>query len=345
MAETSATQQPPARGRGRPTRGVVLQGIDPPERFLEIVRLAEREFDQLWMTDSSLHTRNPYMALTLAARETERLKLGTAVTNPVTRHPAITAVNAATLDEVSDGRFILGIGVGDRPLLALGLEPARLGALEESIGVVRRLLTGERVDHAGDHFNLVDAHLRFPARSDLPIYISASGPKTLELAGRIADGVILLCGMAPRLVEWALEHVDRGAAAAGRPRPQIAIFAYGVIDEDEERALTHARPIAAWFPQTAPAYCDLMGLDPAITAQVRALYHGGEFQEAAAAAEILPDEFVRSMAMAGGRDRVTAQLADLVDAGVDQVNVFALGDDRFATIRAFSECCSALGLG
>ena len=84
-------------------------------------------------------------------------------------------------------------------------------------------------------FSLHDAHLRFAARADIPVYISASGPKTLELAGEIADGVILLVGLFPEALAWALEQVDRGAAKAGRPRPHVAVFAYGAIDDDEDR--------------------------------------------------------------------------------------------------------------
>src|SRR4029077_103992 len=87
-------------------------------------------------------------------------------------------------------------------------------------------------------------------------------------------------------------QVDGGAQAAGRPRPHVAVFAYGAIDEDEEAALENARSIAAWFPQTAPLVCALWGLEPGLVAAVRDAYRGGEFQEAAAAAKLLPDDFV-----------------------------------------------------
>lgn len=324
-------------------RGVVLQGVDHPARLEELAVWIEAcGFDHLWMTESSLHARDPYQLLALAARRTTSLQLGTAVTNPVSRHPALTAVAAATLDEVSGGRAILGIGAGDRPLVALGLRPAKLAHLETSIAVIRRLLAGESVDLEGADFDLVDAHMRFPARADLPIYVSASGPRTLELAGRVADGVVLLCGLDPTVVAWALEQVDRGAEIAGRPRPDIAIFTYGVIDEDEDVAVAGARSIAAWFPQTSPHYCDLVGLDPQIAAAVRDRYTGGEFQEADAAAALLPVEFVQTMALAGNRARVTGQLRALAEAGVDSINVFPLGENRLGTVEAFDECWGGL---
>ena len=307
-------------------------------------RFEAQGYDHLWMTESSLHARDPYQMLALCARNTSTLRIGTAVTNPVTRHPALTAVAAATLAEASGGRAILGIGAGDRPLVALGLEPARLAHLESSINAIRRLLAGEHVDVESADFDLVDAHMRFPSPSDIPIFVSASGPKTLRLAGRVADGVVLLCGLNPTVVEWALEQIDAGASEAGRARPEVALFVYGMIDDDEQAAIAGARSIAAWFPQTAPLYCDLVGLDADIAATVRANYSGGEFQDADDAASLLPDEFVQQMAVAGNRDRITKQLELLVETGVDSINIFPLGDDRIATIDAFDECWARLDL-
>jgi len=245
--------------------GVVLQGAYEPPLFGDMVaEIDALGFDHLWLTDSSLHARNPYAYLTLAATRSSRLTLGTAVTNPLTRHPAITAAAAATVDEISGGRMIMGIGAGDRPLLALGMKPASVDSLRASIGALRALWSGAHVDVEDVAFSLRDAHLRFPARADIPVFISASGPRTLELAGEIADGVILLVGLFPEALAWALEHVDRGAAKAGRDRPHVAVFAYGSIDDDEDRALESARSIAAWFPQTAPVICELAGLSPSL---------------------------------------------------------------------------------
>jgi len=99
------------------------------------------------------------------------------------------------VDEISEGRMILGIGAGDRPLLALGLKPSSMDSLRASIDSIRRLWAGEHVSAEDPAFTLRDAHMRFSARPDIPVYISASGPRTLELAGEVADGVILLLGI------------------------------------------------------------------------------------------------------------------------------------------------------
>src|SRR6266849_5741014 len=309
-----------------PRSGVVLQGVDAPGVFCGMIEEIESlGFDHLWLTDSSLHARNCYVYLTLAAVNSSRLRLGTAVTNPVTRHPAITAAAAATVDELSAGRLILGIGTGDRPLLALGSRPSSLAALEAAVDGIRRLWRGERVDMAADGITLNGAQLRFAAREDIAVYISASGPKTLELAGRIADGAIILIGLFPEALEWAISHLARGAESAGRPRPHAAVFAYGAIRDDEQGALEDARSIAAWFPQTAPHVCELAGLPRDTVRHVRAAYEGGEFQEATAAARALPDEFVRKVALAGDRQRAARQIKAAISAGADSVHVFPLG--------------------
>jgi len=180
--------------------------------------------------------------------------------------------------------------------------------------------------------------MRFAARPGIPIYVSASGPKTLELAGEIADGVILLVGLFPEALAWALEHVDRGAARAGRPRPHVAVFAYGAIDEDRDAAMESARTIAAWFPQTSPAICEVWGLQPDLVEDVRRRYAGGEFQEAMEAARLLPDEFVRSVALAGDRADARDRIAAVSEAGADSIHVFPLGANRMHTIEAFAGC-------
>lgn len=323
-----------------PTRGVILQPVDAPDTFRSMVREIESlGYANLWCTDSSLHARNVYSYLTMAALESTSLVLGSAVTNPLTRHPAITASAMATIDDVSHGRVIMGIGSGDRPLLALGLKPCKLAELEDAITDIRRLWAGEEVTHRSSCYELDAAHLRFPSRAGIPVYISASGPKSLELAGRVADGVLILAGLFDRALEWAIECVARGADAAGRTgdqRPHVAICAYGAIDdEDPDATMEPARSIASWFPQTAPIVCELAGLAPDVVERVRQNYQGGEFQEAGDAASLLPDSFVRRVALSGTRADAADRIRAALDAGADSVQVFPLGGDRMATVRAF----------
>lgn len=327
---------------------VCLQGVDTPDVFEQYVSDIDRlGYDTLWLTDSSLHSRNCWSYLTLAARASARLRLGTAVTNPVTRHPAVTAVAAATVAEISGGRVTLGIGAGDRPLLSLGQRPARLADLEEAIRAIRALWAGEHVTERAGGFALEDAHYRFAPVPGIPIWVSATGPKTLELAGRVADGVILLAGLHPDGIRFALEHIDRGAERAGRAaRPEVTVFAYGAIDdEDETAAFAAARSIAAWFPQTSPVYCELAGLPGELVERVRRSYRGGEFQEAARAAELLPDDFVHRMALAGGSAEAREHIRNLAGLGIDFLTVFPLGSRRMQTIERFRECVARESAG
>lgn len=315
--------------------GVVLQGVDEPDQFIALVRRVEAlGFDYLWLTDSSLHARYVYSYLTLAAMVTTRLKIGTSVTNPLTRHPAIGALAISTIDEISGGRAIYGIGAGDRPVEALGFKPARLATLRTAVEVTRRLLAGETVTQSDPAFCLDDAHMRVPTRADIPVYISASGPRTLELAGEIADGVIVLSGLFKEGLDYAMTHIKKGESRSGR-KVQRAVFAYGALDEDAARAVDDARSIAAWFCQTAPVYCSLAGMSDELVQQVRLAYDGGEFQEAQAAARLIPDDMVRKMAFAGSPADGIEKVRDLIDAGVDCINFFPLGANRIDSIEAF----------
>ncbi|MGH3731805.1 MAG: LLM class flavin-dependent oxidoreductase [Acidimicrobiales bacterium] len=321
------------------TRGVIFQPVDEPDVFRAMVREVESlGYANLWCTDSSLHARNVYSYLTLAALESTTLFLGSAVTNPLTRHPAITASAMATIDEVSRGRAILGIGAGDRPLLSLGLKPSKLADLESSIADIRALWSGVSVTHEAQSYRLDGAHMRLPSREDLPVYISASGPKSLELAGRVANGVLILAGLFDEALEWAISCVRKGAVDAGRdPREcHVGVCAYGAInDDDPASTMEPARSIASWFPQTAPMVCELAGLDATLVERVRSNYQGGEFQEAGEAAALLPDDFVRRVALSGTRKDAAARIAVALDAGADSVELFPLGSDRMGTVRAF----------
>ena len=325
--------------------GVTLQGVDPPDDFEEMVTEIESlGYDNFWLTDSSLHSRNCWAYLTLAARQTSRMMIGTAVTNPVTRHPAITAVAAATLADISGGRAILGIGAGDRPLLSLGYSPARLATLEASIAAIRALWSGATVDADEPGFALHDAHYRFPPGTDtpIPVWVSADRPAHARTrragrgrghpAGRAAPGG---------------DHVRAGAHRPRRRggRAQRAAAGDGVRLRGHRRGRggghrrgpDHRRLVPADRAGALP----LAGLPQETIDQVRASYAGGEFQEAARAAEALPVGFVKRMALAGGRAEARQHLRDLAGLGVDSVTVFPLGADRMATIRAFADCVAA----
>src|SRR5438874_1181561 len=162
--------------------GVTLQGRDDPRTFAETAAWIESlGYDNLWITDSSVHAGDVYVYTTLALRATSRLVVGTAVTNPLTRHPAVTANAFRSLHQLAPARVVCGIGVGDRPLHALGLPSAKLATLAEAIEAMRRLWRGETVTARVGPHRLESAHLA-SAVGEIPVYVSASGPRALELA-------------------------------------------------------------------------------------------------------------------------------------------------------------------
>jgi 5,10-methylenetetrahydromethanopterin reductase len=278
--------------------------------------------------------------VTLALEATSRLRVGTAVTNPLTRHPAITANAAATLARLAPGRFICGIGVGDSPLPEIGTKVAKVDTLIETVDTMRRLWAGESLTGQIGRHRYNNARLPV-AVGELPVYFAASGARTLAAAGQHADGVIVLAGLFPDGLDFALKHVARGRRASLREAFTTTCFLYGSIRDDEAAALDEARTIGAWFPQVSPAHARLAGMSDDLIAAVRAAYGGGEFQRAGAAARLISDELVRKIAFAGTPETTAAKLAWLRGSGVDAVSVFPLGADRLGTIEAFAQMARA----
>jgi 5,10-methylenetetrahydromethanopterin reductase len=317
--------------------GVTLQGVYEPAEWVELVQWVEGlGFDNLWITDSSLHAGDCYVYATLALQSTSAITVGTAVTNPLTRHPAITANAFRSLCQLAPGRVAFGIGVGDRPLFELGLPMAGLQTLRGTIDVARRLWRGETVDGEVGSWRFTGGHLRSPV-PEPPVYISASQPKALELTGEVADGLILLAGLFPEGLAYAREHVARGRGRSDRPAFDETLFLYGAIGDDEAEAIEAARSIAAWFPKTAPGYARLAGMSDELIESVDSAYSGGEFQHAKEAARLIPDEIVKRIAFCGTPATTRQKLDWLHDAGVDSVSVFPLGQDRRGTIARFAE--------
>src|SRR5262249_1894218 len=183
--------------------------------------------------DSQLRRRDAYVLLAAAARVTERIALGPLLANPVNRHPTVTASSIATLDELAPGRTLLGWGVGDTAVRLAGLRPARVAELEAGTRLMRALLDGE----AGRA-----RAARLPHHRPVPIWIAAGGPRTLRMAGGVADGVFIRVGTHPANHATAIAAVRAGAAAAGRDPAAVRLGAvfHTVLVDDPRRALAMA---------------------------------------------------------------------------------------------------------
>ncbi len=190
-----------------------------PSEVAALAQASERAgFSLLALGDSQSLFREAYISLTVAAMSTTSIRIATGVSNLVTRHPAVIASAAATLSEVSTGRFILGLGTGDSSLYNLGLTGVSRQQLSDGVETVRRLLRGETCTFQ-DH----EIHVRW-ADHHVPVYISAEGPKVLRLAGQIADGVIVGAGLLPEVVRGSLALIEQGAADAGRAMQDIDVW-------------------------------------------------------------------------------------------------------------------------
>ena len=321
------------------TCGVFLQGIDPPGTFSDFARDVEDwGYDILWVTDSSLRARYPYVYLTLAAQATRRVRLGVGVTHPHTRHPALNLHAMLAIDELSGGRAIFGVGMGDRPVVELGHKPAKVETVRQMVETSRALLRGEHVTRDGSPFAFRDAWLRFGVRKDMPIYIAAGGPRMLEMAGEVADGVIVVCGVVPGAMRVAMDLIGKGAARAGRRVEDIdvAFLGFCSVGNDRRVALDECRSMAAWVPATFPFYADAAGIPPEVTGRIKAAYAGGDIHDAGGAEKLTPDEVVQAFAFAGTPDDVARQVETIRDAGFTHIELFLTGHDRRRTVELFA---------
>src|SRR5262245_5487210 len=190
-------------------------------------------FDWLGVADSQSVFRELYVSLAVAALNTTRIRIGPLVTNPLTRHPVVTASAISSVDELSGGRVVLGLGSGDSAIYTLGTPPATLAGLEDAILTLQRLTSGDAIDRDGKRWQVHRSSRR------VPIYLAAEGPRTLELAGRVADGAIVGLGLTPEVIRLSLAAIERGARAAGRQLSDVDVwwFAKSNVADTREAAV------------------------------------------------------------------------------------------------------------
>ncbi|MGN6242460.1 MAG: LLM class flavin-dependent oxidoreductase [Motilibacteraceae bacterium] len=275
-------------------------------------------FDQLWISNDLLLRSAPALVSVLAAR-TSRLRLGIGILNPYSIHPTEIAMLAATLQEISDGRFLLGVGAGSAEFLGwAGLErPRPLSRTAEAVRVVRALLGGD-VDAADlPPWWGAEAHLRFPAAA-APIYVGGMSPRMLEMAGGTADGVLALL-YPPEHFSEAREQILRGAKSAGRDPESLDIPACVWVSVHSDRdAARHAlaEKLAYYGPSFAPYLLERAGLTVEDFAPITAELTS---RGLAAAAELV-DERMLALGIAGDVDEVVARCRRLQGMGAEHLS-------------------------
>ena len=222
--------------------GVTVLPDPPASRVVELLALAESHgFEYGWTYDSHILWHDPYPLLTMAALETSTMKLGLNVTNPGTREPTVTASAFATLQAISGGRMVIGIGRGDSARRTIGLKPVKVDEFERSTAAIKDLANGRPV-----RWNDFDVHIEWAhGQPEIPVYIAGYGPRVLAVAGRIADGVIIQLAD-PEIVEWIVGQVRAAAEEAGRDPTEIKVMACAPahVSDDMADACEQVR----WFP-------------------------------------------------------------------------------------------------
>jgi 5,10-methylenetetrahydromethanopterin reductase len=289
-------------------------------RFLE-----ESRFAALWMADSHQLYTDTYATLAACAVETEDLDLRTGVTNPISRHPSVTANAIATINQLSDDRAALGIGAGDSGVYSIGKTPATVSELHEAVEKIQALLDGDTVEFDGEEFGLEQAN------GSVDVYVAAEGPVTLRMAGQVADGIMFGGGTDPAVIqELALENIKEGAERAGRSLDDIELATLTpgcVADTKEEgtRTLMHMLEPIAYHNFSHSMEEALKELHDDLQALVDAHEFREHGDQDATPPEQLPqrvqDYLGNRWAIAGPADYCRERLRALDEVGVDHVMI------------------------
>ena len=328
-----------------PALGLLLNAEYPLAELARLGRVSEElGYRALWYTDIRF-ARECYLGLAAIAGATHELKLGPGVTDPYTRHPAITAASIATLDELSGGRAQLGLGTGGHGFGALGIERRLpVAALRETVQTVRALIAGEQVETQGKVVSLARSRLDFdPVRRRVPIYIATHGPQISRLAGEIADGVLIANTLLPEMLAFYLGRLRDGAARIGRDMSSlnVGLRVEACIADDFDAAFdVMRRRMASRLIGQYPHwdYLKEMGIDmPDAFTQIAKRKDQSLLDEAAKA---LPEQVVEATVLAGDPQRVAEQLAGVLRREVATITIrphHVAGDSVESVIRAFAQ--------
>jgi 5,10-methylenetetrahydromethanopterin reductase len=300
------------------------------------VKLAEDSgFSYVWITDH-YNNRNVYSMLTILALKTNSVKLGSGVTNPYHINPAVTASAIATINEISNGRAVLGIGAGDKVTFdRIGISWEKpLRRMRESVEIIRALHSGKSVKYDGQIFKFNGARLDFKT-GDIPIYIGAQGPKMLELAAELGDGVLINASH-PRDFEVAGENIEAGLKKAGEKEFDVVAYASMSVDKDRDKARNSARIVVAFIVAGSPdVIFERHGISMDDVAKVReALNNAFTKGDWGGVAKSVTDEMIDTFSISGTPDDVVERINELSKAGVTQVVAGSpIGPDKKKSIQ------------
>src|SRR5438876_2097012 len=328
---------------GRPRIALrVHGGLSAKECAAQARAAEEAGFSTVWFAENAF-ARGAMSGLAASALATSTIRLGIGVFNPFTRHPTLIAMEMAALDELSDGRVVLGIGSGIR-LGQMGVAvPRRIAAVRDTIHIVSRLLRGETVEYDGPVFSARGVRLECPLqRAAVPIYMAAMGDRALDLCGRIADGLMISNLSPPAFTRRAVGIVARGAATAGRPTPaEVVQYVTVAMDDDRQAARQRAK---ATVGAMLVAYCHEGRASAATQSAVRD-YNGlapEDFERivqrlalGGTAASVIDDALLDRYAIAGTASECLERCEAYGDAGATELGLSFAGDQPLRDIARF----------
>ncbi|QYZ79108.1 5,10-methylenetetrahydromethanopterin reductase [Methanofollis formosanus] len=308
------------------------------KQVVNYTKLAEsKDIDYAWITNH-YNNRHCYPTLAAIAMSTDTIKMGPGIMNTFTDTPAAIASFMCTLNEISDGRAVLGIGPGDLstlPKLAIhGEKP--VARLKEGVQQIRALCAGEEVKKTGEmqFFDYDGAKLtgvQLPGKKGIPVYIGAQGPKMLELAGAMGEGSLINASN-PKDFEIAIPIIKKAQEAAGRKKHDVGAYTAMSIDKNEKKARNAAKIVAAFIAAgSPPALLERHGLDAGNVAAIKDALGRFDFK---AVGGLVTDAEIDAFTIAGTPDMVVQKCEDLRAAGVTQI-IFGspLGPDMTNSIR------------
>lgn len=321
-----------------------LQDLHPIREGMDHARCAEDHgFDAVWQAESRL-VREATVPMAAYAAVTSRIKVGSGIVPIWTRNVGLLAATFSTLDELAPGRVMLGLGAWWEPLAGkVGVDRRKpLRAMRETVEATRRLLAMERVTYHGEFVHLDDVEIdivhgdRSPKH--VPIYIGATGMQMMELAGAIADGVLLNYMVSPAYNAQALAALTRGAEKAGRSlddvdRPQLVVCS---VDRDRDLALDRSRELLTQYLGQQPHIMKASGVDPALIEEIgKVLTWPAGREEIRRAMRLVPDDVVQQITASGSPEECRAKVAEYVAAGATCPILYPLGDDVRLMIDTF----------
>ncbi len=328
-----------------PQAALYLQDVHSIRDSMAIAAYAEQKgFSAIWQAESRL-VREATVPMAAYLASTERISVGSGVVNNWTRNPALLASTFSTLDDLAPGRVMLGIGAWWDPLARkVGIHRNRpLQAMRETVEAVRALLTCEPVTYHGEVVHLDGAQLDYVHSErrpkQVPIYIGATGMKMMELAGEIADGVLLNYLVSPAYNDMAMEHLARGVSRSGKDvatldRPQLIVCS---LDDDREAALDAARLLVTQYLGQQPHIMAASGVPHSLLdAIAEHLSWPATHQQVEAASRLVPDEVVQMITASGNAEECRAKVNEYIERGCTCPILYPLGSDVQAMIDAFA---------